>query len=315
MYKKMLVLLDGSKLAEVVFSYAGELAGRLNLSIDLLHVCLPEEIQQLPMREAYLQHMVEKLTAKSKNQPIRVTGFVALGYPADEILKYSDDNAVDIIMLATHGSSGIRRWGLGGVADKVIHAAKVPIWLVPSSLHEAILNDTLPQRSILVPLDGSRLAEVVIPHIMELLAQRGVDTEIILINVARPPSSSTVKSEAQEHLFSESLASLKTTGEVYLHGIAERLRAEGIRVRVEQLFGQPAEEIVKYASEYHPRLIVMSAHGRSGFSRFVFSSVTENVLHRLQRTPLFLVKPGNHSPLDDEDHLTEVETDGEDRDR
>ena len=66
MYKRMLVLLDGSKIAEVVFSYARELSGRLGLDLDLLHVCTAEETQQLPMRQAYIEHMAEILKAQSE---------------------------------------------------------------------------------------------------------------------------------------------------------------------------------------------------------------------------------------------------------
>jgi nucleotide-binding universal stress UspA family protein len=89
---------------------------------------------------------------------------------------------------------------------------------------------------------------------------------------------------------------LSTRAEIYLKRIAQDLESEGVQARVEQLVGNPAEEIVRYAAEYHPRLIVMSTHGYSGFSHFVFSSVTENVLRRLQKTPLFLIRPDGNDP-------------------
>jgi nucleotide-binding universal stress UspA family protein len=302
MFKRMLVLLDGSKIAEVVFSYARELAGRLNLNIDLLHVCTAEEAQQLPMRQAYIEHMAETLIAQSKEiqsknnikpgeKDIEARAKVAVGYPAEEILKYTDENKIDIIMLATHGRSGIRRWGLGSVADKVIHEANVPIWLVPAYLHEGILYDNLPRRSILVPLDGSKLAETVIPHVIALTRQRGEETEIMLVTVTKPIS--VKMSEDEQSLIRESITSLKTHSELYLGKIAKQFEDAGLKVNVEQLIGDPAEEIVRYAATYKPRVIVMSTHGRSGFSRFVFGSVTENVLHRLQKTPVLLVRPSS----------------------
>jgi len=300
MYKKMLVLLDGSKMAEVVFTYARELSGRLGLDLDLLHVCTSEETQQLPMRQAYIEHMAEMLRVQSeeirnkaetkpRKKVIRARGTVVVGYPAEEILKYTDVNNIDIIMLATHGRSGITRWGLGSVADKVIHEANTPIWLIPASLHEDILYDKMPQRMILVPLDGSELAEAVIPHVIVLAKQRGAETDITLINVSKP--ASVKMSEAERGLIGENIAALRTTGELYLKDIAKRFKDAGLKVESEQLVGDPAEEIVTYAANYHPRLIAMSTHGRSGFSRFVFGSVAENVLRRLQKTPMFLVKP------------------------
>jgi nucleotide-binding universal stress UspA family protein len=302
MYKRMLVLLDGSKIAEVVFSYARELAGRLNLDIDLLHVCTNEEAQQLPMRQAYIEHMAEILKAQSeeirnkteiklRKKGIEARAKVAVGYPAEEILKYAEENKIDIIMLATHGSSGIRRWGLGSVADKVIHETDVPVWLVPAYLHEGILYDKLPRRAFLIPLDGSKLAEAVIPHAIALAEQRGEETEIMLVTVTKPVS--VKMSEDERQLNRESIASLKTHSELYLEKIARQFKDAGLKVYTEQLIGDPAEEIVRYAATYKPRVIVMSTHGRSGFSRFVFGSVTENVLHRLQKTPVFLIRPSN----------------------
>ena len=66
MYKKMLVLLDGSKLSEVVFTYAQELAGRLKIDLELLHVCSEQEAEQLPMRQAYMEHMAETLRTRAE---------------------------------------------------------------------------------------------------------------------------------------------------------------------------------------------------------------------------------------------------------
>ncbi len=298
MYKKMLVLLDGSKMSEVVFSYARELAGRLGLDLYLLHVCTAVEAEQLPMRKAYIEHMAEQLLQESEavrnkagasaRGPLQATGTVVVGYPAEEILKYAADNDVDLIMLSTHGRSGIRRWGLGSVADKVVHETDIPVWLVPAHLHEGIIHDTLPQLRLLVPMDGSKTAETVIPHVINLTRQRGVETEILLINVTPviPPRYSPRENE----LIKENLALLKTQGEVYLKEIVDRFREAGIKATPEQLAGDPAEEIVKYAARYNPRLIIMATHGRSGFKRFVFGSTAESVLRRLQRTPMLLIK-------------------------
>ena len=136
MYRNMLVLLDGSELAEVVFKYAQELSARLNLDLELLHVCTPGEAEQLPMRRAYMEHMAEALCAgaeqiryslsdESAAGCVRARGTVVLGYPAEEILKYIDANDIDLILMSTHGHSGIKEWDdIGGVASKVLHASK-----------------------------------------------------------------------------------------------------------------------------------------------------------------------------------------------
>lgn len=300
MYKKMLVLLDGSKMSEVVFSYALEVSGRLGLDLELLHVCSSEEADQLPMRQAYIEHMAEMLKTQSAeiqkktgispgSKMIEAKGTVVVGYPAEEILKYADNNNIDIITLATHGSSGIRRWGLGSIADKVIHETNIPIWLVPAHLHNDILYDKTPDRTVLVPLDGSELAESIIPHVIALTKQRAAETDIVLVNVTKP--SSVEVSQKERDLIGDDIASLRTAGQVYLDKIVKQFEDAGLKAEAEQLVGDPAEEIVRFASNYHPRLITISTHGRSGFSRFVFGSVAENVLRRLQKTPMFLVRP------------------------
>jgi nucleotide-binding universal stress UspA family protein len=293
----MLVALDGSKIAEVVFSYARELSGRLGMDLDLLHVCTEDEAHQLPMCQAYIEHMAEILKTQSEEirskegtdkKHVNATAKTVVGYPAEEILKYAEENNVDTIMLATHGSSGIRRWGLGSIAEKVIHAANVPVWLIPAGLHQDILYDKMAQRSLLVPLDGSKLAEEVIPHVIALAEQRGVKTTVALITVSKPVNVKL--SDEDKELIGKDIESMPTTGELYLKKIANQIRDAGLETEYEPLVGDPAEEIVRYAASYQPMLIVMSTHGRSGFSRFVFGSVTENVLHRLQKTPMFLIR-------------------------
>jgi nucleotide-binding universal stress UspA family protein len=168
MYKKMVVLLDGSELAEVVFEYAQELSGRLGVGTELLHVCLPEEAAQLPMRQAYIDRMAESLCARAETiraqyasdaACVQAHGQVAVGYPAEEILKYVDENGIDLIMMSTHGSSGIKSWDLGSVANKIVHASQVPIWLVPTELREAVIADTLPGSRTLIPLSGEKPSE------------------------------------------------------------------------------------------------------------------------------------------------------------
>jgi len=292
MYKKMLVLLDGSKLAEVVFTYAQELSARLNLNLELLHVCSPQEAEQLPMREAYMEHMaeilqtnVELIAAKIGGTPIKAIGKVVVGYPAEEILKYADENKIDLIMLSTHGRSGIRAWDIGNVANKVIHAAKVPIWLVPSELREEIIYDKLPKRTTVVPLNGSKLAEAVIPHVINIAKQRGAETEVILVYVENPTKSVYTMDEVKRQ--QEETTKMKE----YLDGIVKQIVDEGIWARSEILVGDPAPALINWVKENPAQLIAMATHGHSGLSLMIFGSVTENILHLVKKTPIFLVKP------------------------
>jgi nucleotide-binding universal stress UspA family protein len=285
MYKKMLVILDGSKLAEVVFSYAQELAARLNLCLELLNVCTTQEIGQLPMRRAYIEHMAEVLQKKAdaiRSQSgqsitceVAAKGTVVVGYPSEEILKYIDENNVDLLMLATHGSSGIKSWNLGSVANQVVHASKIPVWIVPSELNEAVIYDTLPKRTMVIPLDGSKLSEGVVPYAVSIAKQRGAESEIIVLYVEN-------YQEARSLLEIKQIKENRERIQKYLEEIVKRIKDQGIPARSDVLMGEPAFAIIDY---------LKATHAHSGLSKMVFGSVTENVLQMIKRTPMLLVRP------------------------
>ena len=305
MYKRMLVTLDGSELAEVVFPYAKELAGRLDLDLIFLHVCNPEEHQLLPMHRAYVERAAEIIRRDSEEvrektgvQPggkaIEARGEVAVGHPAEEILRYADENEIDLILIATHGRSGVRRWAMGSVADKVLRASKVPVWLVRAAIPEEIVYDKWPSTTILVPLDGSELAESVLPHVEAVAKQRGAElVDVVLLTVCEPPVipsdyPPTMPLGWEEHVERE-MDKFRRVSEQYLAGVEKRLKDVGLKVRSEVLMGRPAEEIVDYASRNPFNLIVMATHGGSGLGRWAFGSVADKVL-RVISSPIFLVR-------------------------
>ena len=314
MYKRMLVPLDGSELSEVVFPYAKELAGRLGLDVILLHVHSPEEGKTSPLYRAYIEHKAEIIKRQSQEvqgkvgiepggKVLEVRGELVAGYPAEEILRYADERDIDLILMATHGRSGIRRWVMGSVADKVLRASNVPVWLVRTEIPEGIVYDKWPKRTMLVPLDGSELAETILPHVEALAKQRGAElVDVVLLRVCEsgaalgyyPPSArfetptGAVHVMPQEYARGEA-AKYKILAEQYLAGIEQRLKGAGLRVRAEVRAGEPAEEIVDYANTNPFNLIVMSTHARSGLSRWAYGSVATKVLQGVS-SPVFLVR-------------------------
>jgi nucleotide-binding universal stress UspA family protein len=307
MYKRMLVPLDGSKLAESVFVYAKELAGRLDLDMTLFHVCPQAEQELVSMHQAYIERAVESIRKQAEEvqqqtrtqsgvKALEVRGEMAVGHPAEEILRYADENNIDLVLLATHGHSGVRRWVMGSVADKVLRASKAPVWLVRAGIPEEVVHDQLPTRTLLAPLDGSELAESLLPHIEALVKQRGAElVEIVLIRVCEAPfitadyPDSAMRLTWEEHV--EYIKSMFRAGcEDYLQKVAARLRDTGLNVRSEVLMGDPADEITNYVTKYPFNLIAMSTHGRSGLKRWAYGSVANKVLHGVN-IPIFLVRP------------------------
>jgi len=301
----MLVPLDGSELAEVAFTYAKNLACSLRgTEVILLHVYSPEESGLVPKHRAYIEQAadtirrqserVQETGVQSRARAIKALGGLAMGNPAEEILRYADMNDIDLILMATHGRSGISRWATGSVAYKVLRASKVPVWLVRAGIAEEIIEDKLPSRTILIPLDGSKLAESVLPHV-EALAKQWADgkVEVVLLRVCQPPVvSSDYPSDMplswEEHVELET-AKCKLVAGPYLAEIEKRLKEAGLKVHQEVPLGKPAEAIIDYALSNRVSLIAMITHGRSGISRWAYGSVAEEVMLGAF-TPVLLVK-------------------------
>ena len=138
MYEKMLVPLDGSELAEGVFSYVTELSARLNIDVVLLLVSSPSAHAFVSMQKAYLETTAREvedrvaavrkaLGGKTVAEPVKVQCELSVGYAADEILKYAEENKISLILMASHGYSGKKRWNVGSVAGKVMSASRSPV--------------------------------------------------------------------------------------------------------------------------------------------------------------------------------------------
>jgi len=137
--------------------------------------------------------------------------------------------------------------------------------------------------TILVPLDGSRLAELVLPYIEALVKQIGVEkAEVVLLRVCEPPvvlsGYPPVVSLGWEEQVAKEQVKCKLEARVYLAEIGKRLRNVGLRLHTRVITGQPSDEIVSYASKRPVSLIVMATHGRSGISHLAYGSVAEKVM-------------------------------------
>jgi len=296
----MVVLLDGSELAEVVFDYAQEVSGRMHVDMYLLHVCSREEESQLPMRKAYIEKKAEELCAQAEairskydkdaaGRCVRAQGHVVVGYPAEEILRYVDEHDIDLVMMSTHGRSGVRKnWDLGEVANKVIHTSKVPVWLVPAELREEVLSDVLPKRPLLVPLSGTKRSESALEHALQIIRQRGAESEsrLVLLHVLEDPEPGFLSNRTSVEEFGAQREKMKE----YLESLAEPIRESGVEVRTEVLFmGDAARRIIGYLKDNPTQLLVMATRGKSRINRTIFGSVTESVIHMVKVTPLLLV--------------------------
>ena len=147
-------------------------------------------------------------------------------------------------------------------------------------------------KHVLVPLDGSKLAEDAIKHALDLLGPGGKITLISAVDVPEvpiygyyPPTTVPDYESAKDDL----LPQAKT----YLQGIAGGLADKGVTIAIEAEVGEPAHVITEFAQKLHVDAIVMSTHGRSGLSRWLFGSITNKVLSA-KPCPVYVVP--SHQP-------------------
>jgi len=150
-------------------------------------------------------------------------------------------------------------------------------------------------KKILVPLDGSKLAECALPYAEEIAKSCGTE-EVILVSVTERVQGYRVFDDPSQlqgqRLILEAVGKKQEQAQRYLVRIAKKLTAKGIKVRTEVLFWPPAEAIASYAEQNGADIIVMSSHGRSGPSRWTHGSVADKVF-RGSPVPVLMVRaPG-----------------------
>ncbi len=144
-------------------------------------------------------------------------------------------------------------------------------------------------KRVVVPLDGSSLAEAVIPFIVEIAGP--LDMEVILLRVLQPVPPEVM--EGTRHVIIEDVEARIAEAQHYLAPIEAQLRDRGIRVHCDVRRGEPVSEILAGAREANADLVAMTTHGRSGLGRLLFGSVAENVLRHAD-VPVFLMRLTEH---------------------
>ena len=136
MYEKVLVPLDGSQLAEIALPYVEEIAAKMGAEITLLCVSETDEAEEYNKHKSYLEQILGVAKNEAKKyleQPgaeIKMRSAIEVGHPAEEIVDYADKEDINLIIMATHGRTGLSRWALGSVAEKVLRAGTTPLLLV-----------------------------------------------------------------------------------------------------------------------------------------------------------------------------------------
>ena len=233
----------------------------------------------------YLQVVARQLETDAADVQIGV----CFGRPTDEILAFVDRVGADLIVMSAQGRSAISRWVLGGVADRVLRGVTCPVLLVRAGQAQR----RIPYQHILVPLDGSELAEQVLPYVKPLICPH--QTRVFLIRVLTTRLGDRTMALLTSYppglrLATTMLHRAEIQLRGYLRSVAAALREQGAVVHAVVRRGSPADEILAYADEIEADLLGMTTHGLSGMSRWVYGNVAGKVLQGA-RCPVLLVRP------------------------
>lgn len=299
MFHTILVPLDGSPASEQALATAARLAQRNTTTIHLAHVHSPyttapisieglpvidEELRSLAAEHelAYLRRAAASL-ALPRGEPVvaRLDGPVAF-----TLASYSREVGADLLVLTTHGRSGFTQLWLGSVAEALLRSLHVPLLLLRPTLTPV---EPRPFRHILVPLDGSALAEQILPHAIALADYDGAELTLLRVIEGRP--THVPGGEIDYRPREDSLTEQRDTAELYLGRLAHELLAGGHPAHVVvEAAEHPARAILTIAEKCGADLIALATRGRSGLARSLIGSVADKVI-RGGPLPVLAVRP------------------------
>jgi len=299
MFRRIIVPLDGSELSERALKPALAIAEQDGAEVTLLRAPVVETVM-IPTIELYgnystrgLEFGLEKARAEARNylekiqaahaKPnLTVKMLVLDGDPAEAILAAATERHADLIVMSTHGHSGVTRWALGSVTERVLSGAACPVLVIRSGE---------PVRKLLVTLDGSALAEQVLAPSIEIAAALGAS--VALLRVVKPipvrymeeldKSERGLGVRAQDELIDEAVN--------YLREIAKRSVRPRLEVQTAVRTGEAPDTILHYAETQGVDVVAMATHGRSGVRRWLYGSVTEKVLRSSAGFAMLIVRP------------------------
>ena len=279
----ILVPTDGSEGAETGARHAVGLAADVGADLHTLSVVDALEINPslAGVDEADPKRQFEASATRAVESVVEladphldgeVPTTVEWGRPFKRITEYTASRDIDLIVMGTHGRSGLRRLVLGSVAEKVLRATNVPVVMVPPAA--TVDGVDVEYREILLPTDGSEAAETAVDWGLTLAAiYDGTLHSVYSVDTAR---------FAGEGEMIGVYNALEQTGEAALDSIRQQASETGVDVTGTIDTGLPARVIRTYCEDHDIDLIVMGTHGRSGVERYLIGSVTESVVRHAE---------------------------------
>ena len=281
MFTRILVPIDFSAPSDAALAYARRLAGTREATLHVLHVAEATFLRAVVVdprnRDTAVLNRLDALLSDEDRRRFRVLSAVEHSdEPADEIVRYARLKDIDLIVMGTHGRTGVAHILLGSVAEKVVRVAPCPVLTVRPTAGSIGATQLGPTR-ILAPTDFSPPSDRALEYARRLAAQcgaalhvlhvleEGVDTASFGSEVFVPDSPEVRAARLKEA--QDKLAHRSGSGD------HERPHAT-----TEVVVGSTARTISRYAADNNYDLIVMGTHGRTGLAHLVMGSVAEHVV-------------------------------------
>lgn len=291
MYDQVLFPTDGSETARAAFDYALDVAAAHDATLRVLNVAdttqtsatrISGDVVDVLEREG--TEIVDEAAGRAEDTGVTVLSDVYQGEPAETIVEYADTFDVDAILMATHGRSGLKRYLIGSVTEKVVRTATSPVLTVTPSEQD---DPTYPSEDILLPTDGSKCADLALGEAIDLANAN--DARLHLLSVVE---TANLGIDVRSSMHSDRL-------EGHAHDIvdaaSERARSAGLDDVVTAVEnGRPYREIRSYVEENDVDLAVLGTRGETDFSQYALGGVSAKLL-RTSPVPVLLVRDAETS--------------------
>lgn len=288
MFKRILLPLDGSALAEEAIPYADELATKMGSEITLIHVCAPKDKEVHNMHRLYLEKMADIMQKRLK---VKVKAEHFIGDLAGKVCDYVNQNDIGLVIMTAHGHSKLRIRLLGGRVDSIFRLVSCPTMLIQTVDTRTTQCAGGCFHNIMLSLDGTEIGEIALPVAEELA--KGLGARLTLFQMAK--ESQYTKSEddiigdtglRDDELNAAEMERVKA----YLGCIKEKLQSKGIEATsIVTLGTDPAKASTKAAKEAEADLQVMASRGHLPVTAWAPNSIAHKLLNTSD-IPLLVVK-------------------------
>jgi len=285
MIDHILVPLDGSPLAECVLPHVVAVGRAMEARVTLLRAIVRshEEVRSRAvdplgwhMRKSEADSYLDEAARRLADAGLQTSTVLVEGRAAERIIQHAREEDVDLIIMSSHGRSGLSEWNINSVVQKVILRAYVPTLIVRAYRQVTEELAELTYDRLLLPLDGSKRAECVLPWARSLADFH--QSKVVLAHVVNQPEvpRHAPLTEQETDLVDQLTEVNRTKGERYLQELESRLSLE---VKTRLLVSEnPAEALHKLVGEEEIDLVLMAAHGYSGERTWPYGSIALNFI-------------------------------------